>query len=134
MFMETAWTLSSLAAGSGRCYTSAVLHAEYRWGTPADPAQADGARAVPNISARVLAADRVRDVPLPEGCTVRLTPGSHPAWAHVHIALPDGAPLLRATFQNGRLVYATGELLQRAGLAGGTYDQPTGMLEAHGEA
>jgi hypothetical protein len=53
----------------------------------------------------------------------------------VHLELSAGADvLLRASFERGRLAYCTSAVPGLAGLRGGTYDPPTGILELYQRA
>ncbi len=129
--VEVAWTISARASGGPRTYASAVLHVECSWGTHRDstrgPTQTWTAQTA-SLSARVLSGALVRPVSLAPSCTARVE--CRAPWTHIHLCCETtGDLLLNASFFQGRLMYATGLLPQRAGLQGATYDAPTGTLD-----
>jgi hypothetical protein len=116
--VEVAWTVSGVALGGPQAFASAVLHVNAEW-SPASEGH------VALRCALVRGASRT-DVPM--AGPLRAETRGHGAWHHVRVT--DGPEtLIRASFENGRLVYATGALPARAGLAGGTYEAPSGTLD-----
>jgi hypothetical protein len=76
----------------------------------------------------VLSGAKVRTIVLPATCIARVE--CRAPWTHVHLCdEATGDMLLNASFFQGRLMYGTGLLPQRAGLQGATYDAPTGTLD-----
>ena len=119
--LELAWTLSAAAVDGGAGYSSAVLHMVCEW----DPSRPDAAA----CTASVVRAAMRRDIDLPAPAAATVTGGAR--WRHVTIRAGRRV-LLTASFEGGRLVYCTSELPAIAGLRGGTYDAPTGLLEFYG--
>lgn len=120
--MEIAWSVSAGALGSSRSYSSAVLHLTCAW----DPT---GSGAGAECAAILQQANAERPVPVPASVEVRATRSG--AWIHLSISAPGAKPLLIASFEHGRLVYCTSSAPEAAGLRGGTYDAPTGILELY---
>jgi hypothetical protein len=121
--VELAWTASASALGAGAGYASAALRLEVEWDA-ADPA----GRAA--VRASVDRAGALREVALPAEAEVRVL--RRGPWTHVEVmAAAPGRPLLSACFRAGRLAYCSSDAPRAAGLAGGTYDAPTGILELY---
>lgn len=120
--VEIAWTVSAGALGAGRSYASAVLHVTCEW-EPNEPGQPARCRA------SLQQAGTERSVAVPDELDATVSASSR--WTHVSIAAPGGPPIVSASFEHGRLVYCTSTLPAEAGLAGGTYDSPTGILELY---
>lgn len=119
--LELAWTLSASALASGAGYSSAVLHLVCEWDGPSGMGHAA-------CSASVVRGAATRDVELPGPASVEVT--GRGRWRHVTVRCA-GRTLLAASFEGGRLVYCTSEAPVLAGLRGGTYDAPTGLLELY---
>lgn len=119
--LEVAWTLSASALAPGRGYSSAVLHVEMTWDPSDEPAR-------PTLSACIIRGPERRAVALPGPVTldVRL----RGQWTHLTASVGETL-LLQASFERGRLAYCTGALPSLAGLPGGAYDAPTGLLERY---
>lgn len=64
---------------------------------------------------------------------VRVAVGRRGRWTHVDL-LGESAVVLRASFDAGRLAYCTSTVPEAAGLRGGAYDAPTGILELYDRA
>lgn len=124
--IEVAWTVSARAARGQHGFATAVLRMECDW-----PASDSGAAAPARVAAAVVVAAHERAVPLPPAPTVRVT--RTPCWTHVDIRA-NGTVLASASFERGRLAYCTGTVVELAGLAGGTYDAPTAILECYAAA
>ena len=121
--MEVAWTVSARAARGQHGFATGVLRLECAW-----HASASGAPAPARAAAVVMVAAHERAVPLPAAPTACVWRA--PGWTHVEIR--TGASVLAtASFERGRLAYCTGALVELAGLAGGTYDAPTAILECY---
>ncbi len=132
--LELAWTVSAQAADGGTGYASAVLHVQCEWSAPAHAADdaLDGTEA--RVRAIIDSAGARRIVSVVDPCCVRIERDG--AWTHVDIVDPESgaqsaAPIVRASFEHGRLVYCVGAITEQAGLPGGTYDAPTGILELY---
>jgi hypothetical protein len=123
--LEVTWTASARSLGDPVGYASAALLLELRW----DPARRDG---MAELVATVNRAGRVAAVRVPRDVEVRVERGRR--WTHLGVHGLDGTPLLAASFDGGRLTYCTSAIPAIAGLRGGTYDAPTGILELYGEA
>lgn len=127
--LDLAWTVSARAIGAGSTYASAVLHVEADWAVDGDATRgaAINAAAV-NARCTIIAGARATHIALPGGlCTMTHDRGH---WAHV--TLQAGAEvILRASFEQGRLVYCTSGIPARAGLGGAAYDTPTGTLDIY---
>lgn len=121
--MEIAWTVSASAACGRHGFSTAVLRLECDW-----DASASGAPAAARGTAGVTAAAQARAVVLPAPMTARVVRTSE--WVHVELQAGSAA-LASASFERGRLAYCTGTLVAVAGLAGGTYDAPTAILECY---
>ena len=120
--MEIAWTVSAGALGGGRSYSSAVLHLTCSW----DPANPDRAA---RCSATLRQAGEERTVRLPGALVAEVAASG--AWLHLSVGEAGRRPVVTASFEHGRLVYCTSTVPEEAGLAGGTYDAPTGILELY---
>ena len=120
--VEIAWTVSAGALGNDRSYASAVLHVTCEW----DP-DCDECLVTCHASLQQAGTERPIRIPDDLGATV----SSSARWTHVSIAARGHRPLIIASFEHGRLVYCTSTLPGDAGLAGGTYDAPTGILELY---
>lgn len=117
--MEVAWTVSGVALGGARNFGSAVLHVEAEW---------DLAEARRPIAVRCVLVRAAVRTPVLVGSPLHVAALQHGAWFHLRVS--DGREeLLRASFESGRLIYATGTLPSRAGLLGGTYEAPSGTLD-----
>jgi hypothetical protein len=120
--VEIAWTVSAGALGNDRSYSSAVLHVTCEW----DPA-------CPECPVRCRAslqqAGTERPIRIPDELEASVASSSR--WTHMTIGVPGRQPIITASFEHGRLVYCTSTLPGDAGLAGGTYDAPTGILELY---
>jgi len=112
--------VSAAALRDGAGYGSAVLHLVCEW--PRNGTQATMVRAC------VLRGAEQRELPLSQ--PVRLEVCGRGRWTHLW-AGSGGGFSLRASFESGRLAYCTSDLPRLAGLAGGTYDAPTGLLELY---
>lgn len=121
--LEIAWTVSARAIGAGSGYGSGVLHLECTW----DAAGGATPRAA-SVRATLDCAGQRRPVELPEPCEILVERRGD--WTHLRIAAPS-QPLLQASFDHGTLVYCVGAVAATAGLPGGTYDAPTGILELY---
>lgn len=120
--LELAWTLSAAAVTPGAGYSSAVLHLVAEWDGPHPAGHVECAASVVRSAAR-------REVALPGPASVEVSGTGR--WRHVTVRC-GGRVLLAASFEGGRLVYCTSEVPVLAGLRGGTYDAPTGLLELYG--
>lgn len=120
--LELAWTLSASALAAGGGYSSAVLHVVCEW-----DASDTGA---PACSACVVRGAARREVRLQE--PISLTVSGSGRWKHVTVRA-DGRELLAASFESGRLAYCTSAVPALAGLRGGTYDAPTGLLDLYAD-
>ena len=120
--VEIAWTVSAGALGNDRSYSSAVLHVTCEW----DP---DCSRRPVSCHASLQQAGTERSIRMPD--ELEATVASSARWTHVSIGVPGHPPIITASFEHGRLVYCTSTLPGDAGLAGGTYDAPTGILELY---
>jgi len=117
--LDVAWNVAASACGAGQRFASAVLRfeAEWREGVPEARCRATLDRA-----------GNVSPVQLPDPVSVHVSGSA--AWVHLELrAGPD--VLLRASFERGKLAYCTSTLPGLAGLAGGTYDPPTAILELY---
>ena len=121
--VEFAWTVSARAARGQHGFATAVLRVECEWGT-----STSGSAVPARAAAMLVAAAHERSVDLPAPVTAQLTRAG--GWVHVTIQAGD-APLATASFERGRLAYCTGTAVELAGLAGGTYDAPTAILECY---
>ena len=120
--LDVAWNAASGALDASRTWASAVVRLECEW----DPATGDA-----SCRATLDRAGDVRTVPVPTAA--RMAVRTHGLW--VHLELSAGAEvLLRASFERGRLAYCTSAVPGLAGLRGGTYDPPTGILELYQRA
>jgi hypothetical protein len=120
--LDVAWNAASGALDASRTWASAVVRLECEW----DPATGDA-----SCRATLDRAGDVRTVPVP--AAARMEVRMHGLW--VHLELSAGAEvLLRASFERGRLAYCTSTVPGLAGLRGGTYDPPTGILELYQRA
>lgn len=120
--MEIAWTVSVGALGGNRSYSSAVLHVTCEW-DPANP------EIVARCRATLQQAGTERPIGLPGALFAKAAPSG--AWMHLSIGEPGQRPVVTASFEHGRLVYCTSSAPELAGLPGGTYDAPTGILELY---
>ena len=121
--LEVAWTASARALDASAGYASAALRVEIEW-DPADSSGRGAVRASLDRSGRVAAVSR------PAAVEVRAV--RRGAWTHVEVAEPGSlGTVLVASFRDGRLCYCASEAPRAAGLAGGTYDPPTGILELY---
>jgi hypothetical protein len=117
--LDVAWTVAASACGAGQRFASAVLRLEAEWREGAIEAR---------CRATLDRAGNISTVNLPDDVTVHVA--GRAAW--VHLELRTGTEvLLRASFERGKLAYCTSALPGRAGLAGGTYDPPTAILELY---
>ncbi|MFO0962802.1 MAG: hypothetical protein U0625_07825 [Phycisphaerales bacterium] len=121
--LEIAWTVSARAIGAGAGYGSGVLHLECTW----DAGGGSAPRAA-CVRATLDCAGQRRPVELPEPCEIAVERRGD--WTHLRIAA-SSQPLLQASFDHGTLVYCVGAVAATAGLPGGTYDAPTGILELY---
>jgi len=120
--LDVAWNAASGALDASRTWASAVVRLECEW----DPATGDA-----SCRASLDRAGDVRTVPVP--AHARMAVRTRGLW--VHLELSAGADvLLRASFERGRLAYCTSTVPSLAGLRGGTYDPPTGILELYQRA
>lgn len=119
--LDVAWTVSCRALGTAQGYQSAVLHAEFAWMGAADSWHAVRAAVTLESGARTTRIEL--EPPVSARIVVR------GAWAHLELQ-SGGSRLLVASFEHGRLAYCVGRLPALAGLRGGTYDTPTGLLDA----
>lgn len=120
--LDVAWNAASGALDASRTWASAVVRLECEW----DPATGDA-----SCRASLDRAGDVRTVPVP--VHARMAVRTRGLW--VHLELSAGADvLLRASFERGRLAYCTSAVPGLAGLRGGTYDPPTGILELYQRA
>lgn len=119
--LEVAWTLSASAIAPGRGYSSAVLHVELAWDPSDEPAR-------PTVSACIIRGPERRAVALPGPVTLDVQQRGQ--WTHLAASVGQSL-LLQASFERGRLAYCTGALPSIAGLPGGAYDAPTGLLERY---
>jgi hypothetical protein len=119
--LDVAWTVSCRALGTAQGYQSAVLHAEFAWVGAAESWHP--VRAVVNLESGA----RTTRIELAPPVSARVVVRG--AWAHLELQ-SAGSPLLVASFEHGRLAYCVGRLPALAGLRGGTYDTPTGLLDA----
>lgn len=117
--LEIAWTVSRAALEAQAGYASAVLHLSCRW-------EAGGTAA--RCEAAIVRGSSRTPVDLGPGAAVELE--RRGSWTHVRLA-SAGSEILAASFDSGRLAYCTSELPGRAGLGGGSYDAPTGILELY---
>ena len=120
--LDVAWNAASGALDASRTWASAVVRLECEW----DPATGEA-----SCRATLDRAGDVRGVPVP--ATARMEVRTHGLWVHLELSA-EGAVLLRASFERGRLAYCTSEVPRLAGLRGGTYDPPTGILELYQRA
>ena len=120
--VEVAWTVSAGALDDHAGYASAVLHLECAWN------HADAAGPC-TCSAALHQAGRSTTVAMARDATVHVERNGR--WTHLRIDAAGTGPILRASFELGRLVYCTSAVPQAARLAGGTYDAPTGILELY---
>ena len=118
--LEVAWTVSAAALRDGAGYGSAVLHLECEWAP-------DGTQPA-MVRACVLRGAERRELPLLQPVLLEVT--GRGRWVHLR-ASSSGGFVLHASFESGRLAYCTSNLPSIAGLAGGTYDAPTGLLELY---
>jgi hypothetical protein len=121
--MEVAWTVSANAACGRHGFATAVLRVECDWA-----ASPSGAPAAARATASVIVAAQTRAVALAAPVAARVERAD--GWVHVEL-LAAGVPAVRASFERGRLAYCTGTVVAMAGLAGGTYDAPTAILECY---
>ncbi len=121
--MEVAWTVSASAACGRHGFSTAVLRLECDW-----EASTSGAPAAARAKASVIAAAQGRAVALPMPVAARVERDG--TWVHVEVTA-GGNPAVHASFERGRLAYCTGTVVATAGLAGGTYDAPTAILECY---
>jgi len=119
--LDVAWTVSCRALGTSHGYQSAVLHAELTWTGEPDAWHA----AHHSVSLESGARRTALDLPAPVEARIRLSG----AWAHLEVRAARQRVLV-ASFEHGRLAYCVGGLPAMAGLRGGTYDSPTGLLDA----
>lgn len=121
--LEIAWTVSLSALDASAGYASAVLHLACAWEpTVAGPASCD---------AVLVRAGTRTAVPL--GADLRMEVDRRGRWTHVDLRAGAGI-VLRASFESGRLAYCTSTVPEAAGLRGGSYDPPTGILELYDRA
>ena len=120
--LDVAWNAASGALDASRTWASAVVRLECEW----DPATGGA-----SCRATLDRAGDVRTVPVPPAA--RMAVRTRGLW--VHLELSAGAEvLLRASFERGRLAYCTSTVPALAGLRGGSYDPPTGILELYQRA
>lgn len=117
--LDVAWNAASGALDGGRSWASAVVRLECEWDTATGEASCRGT---------VDRAGDVRAVAMP--AEARMAVRSRGLWVHLELAA-GGDVLLRASFERGRLAYCTSTVPELAGLRGGTYDPPTGILELY---
>jgi hypothetical protein len=121
--LEVAWTASARALGVDRGYSTVALRLEAEW----DPADRSGSC---SMRASLDRSGAVAEVLLPVKAEVRVV--RRGPWTHVEVLAPgarDG--LLTASFRDGRLAYCIASAPAAAGLPGGSYDAPTGILELY---
>ena len=117
--LDVAWNAASGALDASRTWASAVVLLECEW----DPATGGA-----SCRATLDRAGDVRPVPVP--ATARMTVRMRGLWVHLELSAGTEV-LLRASFERGRLAYCTSMVPGLAGLRGGTYDPPTGILELY---
>ncbi len=120
--VEVAWTVSTGSLGGDRSYSSAVLHVVCAW-------DADDPSRIVTCEASLRRAGTEREVSLPARMSASTVASGR--WTHVTVGPAGGRAILSASFEHGRLVYCTSAVPELAGLAGGTYDAPTGILELY---
>lgn len=120
--LDVAWNAASGALDASRTWASAVVRLECEW----DPATGDA-----TCTASLDRAGDVRAVPVP--ANARMDVRTRGLWTHLELSAA-GSVLLRASFERGRLAYCTSAVPGLAGLRGGTYDPPTGILELYQRA
>ena len=118
--LEVAWTVSAAALRDGAGYGSAVLHLACEWSRSGTQCTM--------VRACVLRGAEQRELRLPQPVLLEVI--GRGRWVHLR-ANSNGGFFLHASFESGRLAYCTSDLPRIAGLAGGTYDAPTGLLELY---
>lgn len=121
--VEVAWTVSARAAHGRHGFATAALRLHCEWG-----ASASGSPVPARAEALLVAAAHERAIPLPGPVTATVVRAA--GWTHLEIGTAGGV-LATASFDHGRLAYCTGAIVELAGLAGGTYDAPTAILECY---
>jgi hypothetical protein len=127
--VEIAWTVSASALQGRNCYASAALHLECEW--PSDSAQ-------PYASCSAVIDRAGVRTPVAIATPIVVDVLRRGRWTHVTMRLagsPSGtATVLLASFELGRMAYCTSSVPALAGLPGGSYDPPTGLLELYDPA
>ena len=117
--LDVAWNAASGALDGSSSWASAVVRLECEW----DPATGEA-----SCRGSVDRAGDVRAVAMP--AHARIAVRARGLWVHLELSA-GGEVLLRASFERGRLAYCTSSVPRLAGLRGGTYDPPTGILELY---
>jgi hypothetical protein len=120
--LDIAWTFAASARRSGAGYETGALRVECTWIPGVDVAACE--------CTVECAASRDR-VALPGPATVSVRRDRD--WTHVDVRTPD-AMVASASFERGRLAYCRSDVPGIAGIAGGTHDPPTGILELYEHA
>jgi hypothetical protein len=124
--LEIAWTVSAEALDGQQSYASAVLHLECTWEHDRDHSDP---QASVECTAIIDRAGKLTTVSIPH--KPHITVDRNGRWTHIAINTTTGAPLLSASFEQGRLAYCTSAVPELAHLRGGAYDAPTGILELY---
>ncbi|MEI6475413.1 MAG: hypothetical protein WCO75_08465 [Planctomycetota bacterium] len=124
--LEIAWTISTEALDGHQSYGSAVLHLECSWEHERTRSKPDAAV---EFTAIIDRAGMLTRVAIPPATLVIVERNER--WTHIAITSNAGAPLLTASFEQGRLAYCTSAVPALARLRGGAYDAPTGILELY---